>query len=352
MPPVPKVILARPGRTQPWPTSDACWSPAMPQIGGAPSSATAAGPWPDDSMTSGRLASGIRSASSSSVLHVRPSEVRSPVSAALVGSVTWADPPLRCQAIQLSTVPTQRSRVRSGSARSSRCCALVAETLGARWKPCSRSTRHWPIVRRSCQPMPGPTGSPVLRSQTMVEARWLAMPTASTGPPLARPARAASSAARAIAAASNSTKPGLRRGRQHLAVVDVGDGGVRSHDRGAHAAGADVHDEDRHLGSWVRGGRRDGGGRGRRRACRCRQRAGAVKRIPTEVDVTVAADGDEHADDLHDRVGGEGRGGRVLQRVRDRDRGRRRSRRTRSPAGSGGTSRRRGRPTRSRRRGC
>ena len=38
MPPVPNVILASPGRVQPWPTSDACWSPAMPAIGGAPGS--------------------------------------------------------------------------------------------------------------------------------------------------------------------------------------------------------------------------------------------------------------------------------------------------------------------------
>src|SRR3712207_6999654 len=31
MPPVPNVILAMPGRTQLWPTSEACWSPAMPR---------------------------------------------------------------------------------------------------------------------------------------------------------------------------------------------------------------------------------------------------------------------------------------------------------------------------------
>ena len=352
MPPVPKVILARPGRTQPWPTSDACWSPAMPQIGGAPSSAVASGPWPDDSMTSGRLASGMRSASSSSVLHARPSEVRSPVSAALVGSVTWAAPPVRCQAIQLSTVPTQRSRVRSGSARSSRYCALVAETLGARWKPCSRSTRHSPIVRRSCQPMPGPTGSPVLRSHTMVDARWLAMPTASTGPP-----RGEAGPCRVERGGAPSRRRRTRRSRapgedgQHLAVVDVGDGRVRPDDRGPHAAGADVHDEDRHLGSWVgrSGGTAEGEDGAEHAGARSEQRG---EEDPDRVDVAVAADGDEHADDLHHRVGGEGRGGRVLQRVRDRVAGDRRSRRTRSPAGSGGTSRTRGRPTRSRRRGC
>ena len=41
MPPVPKVILAWPGREQPCPMSDACWSPAIPAIGGAPSRAVA-----------------------------------------------------------------------------------------------------------------------------------------------------------------------------------------------------------------------------------------------------------------------------------------------------------------------
>ena len=39
IPPVPNVILASPGRTQPWPTSDACWSPTSAAIGGAPGSA-------------------------------------------------------------------------------------------------------------------------------------------------------------------------------------------------------------------------------------------------------------------------------------------------------------------------
>ena len=56
--------------------------------------------------------------------------------------------------------------------------------------------------------MPGPTGSPVARSQTIVEPRWSEMPTASTGP-------AASSAAvarsrhvlRHAAVASNSHEP-------------------------------------------------------------------------------------------------------------------------------------------------
>ena len=60
--------------------------------------------------------------------------------------------------------------------------SLVADSLGATRMPWSRSTRHVPTVRRSCQPRPGPTGSPLARSHTMVEARWLAIPTPATGP--------------------------------------------------------------------------------------------------------------------------------------------------------------------------
>ena len=39
----------------------------------------------------------------------------SPVTAALVRSVTWTWPPVSTQATQLSTVPMHRSRERSGS---------------------------------------------------------------------------------------------------------------------------------------------------------------------------------------------------------------------------------------------
>ena len=52
--------------------------------------------------------------------------------------------------------------------------------------------------------MPGPIGSPVARSQTIVDARWLEMPTASTGPGgVERGARCGRAHAAAIAAASN-----------------------------------------------------------------------------------------------------------------------------------------------------
>src|SRR5438067_239957 len=208
MPPVPKVILAWPGCTQPWPMSDACWSPAIPAIGGEPANATASPTTPEESTTAGSTDSGTRRASSTGSDQPDASDRSMPVTAALEASVTCSEPLDSVHATQVSTVPKQRSRVRSGSAMSRRNASLVADTLGATRTPWACRPRHMPTVRRSCQPTPGPTGSPVARSHTIVDDRWLAIPTASTGPPSANAACATSSAARAIAAASNSTNPG------------------------------------------------------------------------------------------------------------------------------------------------
>ncbi len=160
----------------------------------------------------GRSASGMRRASRTSGSHPEPSPWISPVTPALEASVTCSAPPDRVQATQVSTVPKASSprsdRVRSGSAWSRMAATLVAEALGATRMPRPWSSRQVPTVRRSCHPSPGATGTPVARSQTMVEARWLAMPTASTGPPSARLAEATSTTAAAMAPASNSTSPG------------------------------------------------------------------------------------------------------------------------------------------------
>ncbi len=122
----------------------------------------------------------MRRAASTSVSPPDPSPWTSPVTPALEASVTWRSPPDRVQATQVSTVPKASSprsdRDRSGSARSRRAATLVAEALGATRMPWAWSSRQVPTVRRSCQPSPGPTGTPVARSHTMVEARWLAMP--------------------------------------------------------------------------------------------------------------------------------------------------------------------------------
>ena len=76
MPPVPNVALASPGRVQPWPTSDACWSPAMPQMGGAPASAARLAHHPDESTMVGSTLAGMRSASSMVSSQSEPSPVQ------------------------------------------------------------------------------------------------------------------------------------------------------------------------------------------------------------------------------------------------------------------------------------
>ncbi len=112
----------------------------------------------------------------------------SAVTAALVASVTCSasapavPPPDSVHATQVSTVPKHSSprsaRARSGSTSSRMAITLVADALGASRIPSACSSRQVPTVRRSCQPMPGATGRPLARSHTMIEARWLAMPTA------------------------------------------------------------------------------------------------------------------------------------------------------------------------------
>ena len=221
MPPVPSVSLAAPGTTQPWPRSDACWSPARPPIGGAPGRAVAGATTPAESTMAGSTWGGIRNASSTDSSQPDPSAARRPVTAALPGSVTWTAPPESVQASQVSTVPKASSpaadRLRSASARSRRKASLVAEALGARCSPCACSARHMPTVRRSCQPTPGPTGCPLRRSHRIVDARWLVMPTAATGPPqAARASWATASAASACSTGSNSTK---------LTIGEVGSAG-------------------------------------------------------------------------------------------------------------------------------
>jgi len=95
-----------------------------------------------------------------------------------------------------------------GSTSSKMAASLVADAFGASRRPSAWSTRQVPTVRRSCHPMPGPTGSPLARSQTMADARWLAMPTPATGPAACSTSVASSTAAAARAGASSSTRPG------------------------------------------------------------------------------------------------------------------------------------------------
>ena len=95
--------------------------------------------------------------------------------------------------------------------------------------------------------MPGPTGSPVARSHTIVDARWFVMPTASTGPPSSSAAVAHSSGGVGHRAGVELDEAGRRRRRQQLPVVHVFDGRVRADDRGAQPARPDVDHEDAAL---------------------------------------------------------------------------------------------------------
>ena len=215
MPPVPNVILAGPGRTQPWPMSDACWSPAMPAIGGAPGErgglADGAGRV-DDRRASRRAGCAAR----------RGPRWSQPVAVAVeqsgdrgvggVGDVERA----------LGQVPDDPGVDRAdaevavavGVGVSSRWPTLVADWLGARRSALAlqheavadgaqvlpaeargRRARRWPGPTRSSRP-----------------AGWRCR-RPSTGPASASTRRATSRAAAAMAVASNSTRPGAGRSR-------------------------------------------------------------------------------------------------------------------------------------------
>src|SRR3954447_4272999 len=115
--------------------SDACWSPAIPAMGGEPDNATASPTTPDESTTLGSTDAGMRKASSVGWYQPEPSDRNIPVTAAFERSVMWSEPLERGHANHVSTVPKHRSRVRSGSAMSRRKPSLVADALGATRTP-------------------------------------------------------------------------------------------------------------------------------------------------------------------------------------------------------------------------
>ena len=100
--------------------------------------------WPRRRRPTSRRSVGIIAGgmfSNASVLSSQPlpSPCIRPVTAALVRSVTWRAPPDSVQAIQVSTVPKHRSRLRSGSYMSSRNAQLRRRRSSARRaSPCSR----------------------------------------------------------------------------------------------------------------------------------------------------------------------------------------------------------------------
>ena len=90
----------------------------------------------------------------------------------------------------------------------------------------------------------GRSVSPVARSHTIVEPRWLEMPTASTGPSSSSAARARSRQVSASSLASNSTRPSAGESGSSSRSWPAANEPSSSHDGGAHAARADVDDED------------------------------------------------------------------------------------------------------------
>ena len=116
---------------------------------------------------------------------------------AVLTSINWVrealptsircSPVKRCT-IHASTVPRHKSpreaRVRSGSKRSSSHRAFVAENIGSSGRPLYFLTasaawaysRHIGAVRWSCQLISGERVSPVSRSQSSKDSRWVLSP--------------------------------------------------------------------------------------------------------------------------------------------------------------------------------
>ena len=173
----------------------------------------------------------------------RSREGWSPVIAAFVASVTCSAPFDRVHANHVSTVPKHRSRSRDGSYVSSSHCTFVADRFGASRSPSPRRTRHEPTVRRSCHPIPGPIGSPVVRSHTIVDAALVRDPDRVDGAgPFERGERDVERGAGEFRRVELH-EPAGRRLRQHLAR-DVGrERRVVAHHRGPHPAGAGIDHE-------------------------------------------------------------------------------------------------------------
>ena len=139
---------------------------------------------------------------------------------------------------------------RTGTGRGRRCRGWRPAWWPRRW---GRSGSRRPGARGRCRPSAGPASPardrpacPVARSHTRVEARWLAMPTAATGPPSARLCDGHLEHGRGDGRAVELDQTGERGVGEHRDVVDVLHGGVGADHRAPHPRGADVDDEDAH----------------------------------------------------------------------------------------------------------
>ena len=298
MPPVPKVALASPGRVQPWPTSDACWSPAIPQIGGAPGRARGLADHPrrvDD--RAGSMASGMRSALRAAG---RPSADRvgpiSPVTPALVASVTCsaavpptASRPPRCRRC--------RSTGRLGPARG-------RGRPGRGWRPAWWPTR-WGRAgspgpagpgrsRRCAGPASRCPGPPAPRCAVPHDGRGPLVGDADAGHRTARrPGRPAATLEDGLGhAPRRRTRPGPGPGVAGRTATwwtwsTVASGRTTA---GPHARGADVDDQDAAAGR-SRPRRRSPKGEGRPELARVEDAGGVEGGLERREDVEGRSEG-------------------------------------------------------------
>ena len=246
---MPNVIFASPGRTQPWPTRLPCWSPTsaaerrrpgergrLAEHAGRVDDRRAASPSARPARRRPRPTTRCASASSS------------PVTAALDGSVTCTAPPDSTHATHVSTVPKHRSRSRAPAMLFSSQATFVADWFGASARPCSAlAVMQSNTVRRSCQPSPGPIGSPVAaiphqrRGPLVGDARR-------PRPGRRRPATSVGDVEHrgGHRRAVELDEPGKRCRRRERSVLECVHGSVAVDDRGAQPGRADVDDEHAH----------------------------------------------------------------------------------------------------------
>ncbi len=245
MPPVPKVTLASPGRVQPWPISDACWSPAIPAMGGAPGRALAGPTTPLESTTAGRTLRGMRRASRMVSSHADPSPRES------------GDPGVAGVGDVQSTVRQGPRHPGVDGAEAEVAVAVGVGQVEEHGQLGGRFVGRHPDPLR-LEGQAGPHRPQVLPAD--------AGPHGDTGRPVPDDGRGAlvgdpdaPDRAGGVQGGPGHLEDGTghgggveldegrrRGGREHLDVVDVVDGPVAVDRRGPHPRGADVDDEDAH----------------------------------------------------------------------------------------------------------
>uniref|UniRef100_A0A8W7PH66 Uncharacterized protein n=1 Tax=Anopheles coluzzii TaxID=1518534 RepID=A0A8W7PH66_ANOCL len=185
--PVPYVAFARPRVKHSCPTSADCWSPRQPASGMCCSGRNLISPYTSelDRMV-GSISSGTSKNFISALSYLSVSMFISMVRDAFDTSVTWAPPsgpPVRFQISHVSTVPNRQLPARTApftfGTLSSSQRSLTAEKYGDSGSP--HSGLSWSTVedvRMSCQTIALYSGSPVVRSHTIVVSRWFVTPIA------------------------------------------------------------------------------------------------------------------------------------------------------------------------------